>query len=219
MQVRAEYTKLGMIRYISHLDLVRLFERAIERAKIPVIYSEGFNPHPKFTLGNPLSLGVESQSEFMDIQVEDGYPLEEMKDRLNRELPQGVAIKEVFSDFDKRAIQQRIQACLYAFDLGEDKLDLAQAFKKMDKLMIQRRRKKGRKKILVEEDAYDLVEEIWQEGPILYGRFSSKEGATLRPDLFLKAMKEALDLPWDMDEIGVKRVTNYDENGQVFHGR
>ena len=155
----------------------------------------------------------------MDIQVEDGYPLEEMKNRLNRELPQGVAIKEVFADFDKRAIQQRIQACLYAFDLGEDKLDLAQAFKKMDKLMIQRRRKKGRKKILVEEDAYDLVEEIWQEGPILYGRFSSKEGATLRPDLFLKAMKEALDLPWDMDEIGVKRVTNYDENGQVFHGR
>lgn len=219
MQVRAEYTKLGMIRYISHLDLVRLFERAIERAKIPVIYSEGFNPHPKFTLGNPLSLGVESQSEFMDIQVEDGYPLEEMKNRLNRELPQGVAIKEVFADFDKRAIQQRIQACLYAFDLGEDKLDLAQAFKKMDKLMIQRRRKKGRKKILVEEDAYDLVEEIWQEGPILYGRFSSKEGATLRPDLFLKAMKESLGLDWDMDEIGVKRVTNYDENGQVFHGR
>ena len=71
----------------------------------------------------------------------------------------------------------------------------------------------------MEEDAYDLVEEIWQEGPILYGKFSSREGATLRPDLFLKAMKESLGLDWDMDEIGVKRVTNYDENGQVFHGR
>lgn len=219
MQVRAEYTKLGMIRYISHLDLVRLFERALERAKIPVIYSEGFNPHPKFTLGNPLSLGVESESEFMDIQVEEDYPLEEIKNRLNQELPQGVEIRQVFTDFDKTAIQKRIQACLYAFDLPSEDQDLAGAFKKLDSLMIQRRRKRGRKKILVEEDAYSLVEDIYQEGHILYGKFSTKEGATLRPDLFLKAMKEAMDLPWDMDEIGVKRVKNYDENGQVFHGR
>jgi radical SAM-linked protein len=63
------YTKKREARYIAHLDLARVFDRAIRRAQIEVAYSEGFNPHPKISFGPPLPVGVEGQREFVDIDL------------------------------------------------------------------------------------------------------------------------------------------------------
>lgn len=219
MKCRAEYTKLGMIRYISHLDLVRLFERALERGKIPVLYSDGYNPHPKFSLGNPLSLGVESESEFLEIQLEDDYPPENLAKDLNPHLPQGIQIKNILTDFPKKSIQQSVASCLYVFDLPDDQVNLAQVFETFTDFPILRRRKKGRKKIIVEENAMDWIYSLRQEGSTLYGHFSSQEGKTLRPDSFLKAFDKKYPLGWDLDEVNVKRVINYDPEGREFHGK
>lgn len=67
--LRIEFEKVGMLRFISHLDLCRTMREAFNRARVPVRYSEGFNPHPKMTFALPLSIGCESVCELMDIKV------------------------------------------------------------------------------------------------------------------------------------------------------
>lgn len=69
LKTRMAYTKKNQARYIAHLDLTRVFDRALRRAKIEVAYSEGFNPHPKIAFGPPLPVGVEGEREYVDIEL------------------------------------------------------------------------------------------------------------------------------------------------------
>ena len=81
--MRVKFIKTGYLKYLSHLDLVRLFIRAFSRANIPVKFSEGFNPHPKFSIGNPLPLGTESLAEYMDIELIEDMDPKEFMQKLN----------------------------------------------------------------------------------------------------------------------------------------
>ena len=88
--IRVKYKKEDEMIFISHLDLQRLLQRAFRRAKINLSYSEGFNPHPKMSYGNALALGVESQGEYVDIEIEDDIEVDEFLERINNQLPEGI---------------------------------------------------------------------------------------------------------------------------------
>ena len=68
-QIRIKFTKVGSLQFISHLDLNRTMTTVMIRAKIPIYYSEGFNPHPKMVFALPLSIGAESVCELLDIKI------------------------------------------------------------------------------------------------------------------------------------------------------
>jgi len=90
--VRIWFTKRGRAKYISHLDLNRLFIRAFNRSGLNIWYTEGFNPHPFISFALPLSLGQESNCEIMDFKMNDTTPLETVKETLNRALPEGIQV-------------------------------------------------------------------------------------------------------------------------------
>lgn len=92
MNIRLKFTKGNEVKYISHLDLMRVFQRAIRRTGIPVSYSAGFNPHQEISFGAPLSLGVTSNAEYVDIKLAESMEPEELKQRLNASLPEGIRI-------------------------------------------------------------------------------------------------------------------------------
>ena len=92
---RVEYGKSGPARYISHLDLVRAFERAMRRAGLPLAFSRGFNPHPLISPGPPLPVGMEGERECLDVELVEELAPEEVQRRLSRELPAGLAVKSV----------------------------------------------------------------------------------------------------------------------------
>jgi len=92
--MRAQYTKGNEVRYISHLDLQRIFGRTLRRAKLPVAYSQGFNPHPKLSFGSALSVGTTSESEFIDIEMAELIEADEFVERMNQILPIGFKIIE-----------------------------------------------------------------------------------------------------------------------------
>lgn len=73
MKLRMQITKDKDIRFISHLEYVRTIGRAIRRAKLPAAYSEGFNPHLKFSLASALGVGVVSYTEFVEIELAEPY--------------------------------------------------------------------------------------------------------------------------------------------------
>lgn len=96
---RALFEKTGMAVYISHLDLMRLFQRSFKRAGLPLTHTKGFNPRPSVSIALPLSLGVESICELLDFDLEGvSCPCEEIKDRLNRSLTEGVRVLQVYDD-------------------------------------------------------------------------------------------------------------------------
>jgi radical SAM family uncharacterized protein/radical SAM-linked protein len=90
-KIRLRFTKTGLTRFMSHLDLVRLFDRAARRANISLVYSQGYHPRPKMAFGPPLSLGVGSIAEYLDLDVEMGYE-SDFQERLNTVLPAGIQI-------------------------------------------------------------------------------------------------------------------------------
>lgn len=95
IDTRVFYEKRGRIRYISHLDMNRLMQRALARARLPVWFTQGFNPHLYLTFPLPLSLGFESRYEMMDIRLTGPLPAEEVQERLNAQLPEGLLVFEV----------------------------------------------------------------------------------------------------------------------------
>ncbi len=93
MIMRAKYTKVGMMKYISHLDLVRLFERAFRRAEIPMAFTQGFNPHPMVSFASPLSIGISSEAEYFDLVLASSMEEKEFFVRMNNTLPSEIQIK------------------------------------------------------------------------------------------------------------------------------
>ena len=88
------------MRYISHLDLMRLFMRAMRRAELPLKMSEGFSPHPKLSLKRALKLGIESEHEEASIVLKFPVTPEDFKNRLQKQLPEGIQVKDVQGNFN-----------------------------------------------------------------------------------------------------------------------
>ena len=96
---RLLFEKTGNAVWISHLDLMRLFQRAFRRADLPLVHSRGFNPRPSVSIALPLSVGVESRCELLDFEL-DGCQVScaEIRERLNQALVSGVRVLDVYED-------------------------------------------------------------------------------------------------------------------------
>ena len=94
------FAKRGAMKYISHLDLMRLLTRAMRRADLPMKITEGFNPHPKLSIKRALKLGVESENEEGGIALKERISPQEFMDRLSKQLPEGIEIKDAKRDID-----------------------------------------------------------------------------------------------------------------------
>jgi radical SAM-linked protein len=93
-RMRLRFAKTGAMRYLSHLELITVFTRAVSRGTVPILFSQGFHPHPRFSFATATSVGVESTAEYMDMFVADGIPAGEILQRLNGVLPAGLKILE-----------------------------------------------------------------------------------------------------------------------------
>jgi radical SAM-linked protein len=97
--MRVEYellfTKKGLLKFISHLDLLHLFQRVLRRAEVDVVYSEGFHPIPKIKFKRALKLGVESEGEQLFLKLENAGEEKILREQLNKELPDEIKIVSV----------------------------------------------------------------------------------------------------------------------------
>lgn len=94
---RLLFTKKGNAVWISHLDLMRVFQRAFKRAGLPLTHTQGYNPRPSVSIALPLSVGIESNCELLDFALDgDPIPCEEIRQRLNAALSEGINVLEVY---------------------------------------------------------------------------------------------------------------------------
>jgi len=156
---RIKFTKLGMAKFISHLDLLRTFTRSVTRAGLPVKYSNGFNPHQIITFSLPLSVGVTSEAEYVDIDFDDSVSNEEIKEKLGKALPPDMKVLSVglpeISANDICAAEYIIEF----FDVGftEEKLN---AFFEEKELPVIKKTKKGEKEVNLKDfiKSYEILE-------------------------------------------------------------
>ncbi len=150
-KMRLKFSKLGMGKYISHLDLLRTFTRAIHRAELPVKYSQGFNPHQLITFSLPLALGTTSETEFVDIDFEEGTEALEVVKRLNMCLPPDIKILEASVPQIKA---KDIVSAEYIFDITADSAvdtDKVKAFFGQADIPAVKKTKRGEKEINLKE--------------------------------------------------------------------
>lgn len=111
--LRVKFIRGEEVKYISHLDLMKVFERALRRARLPVAYSKGFNPHPEMVFGLPLSVGVTSEAEYADFGLEETIRPADFMRRLNSQLPAGLKVLDAKKKITKDNIMASITMASY----------------------------------------------------------------------------------------------------------
>ncbi len=96
-KINFTFAKKDTMKYISHLDLMRLFMRALRRADLPLKITEGFNPHPKLSIRRALKLGLESDHEEATVALKEFVSAQDFKERLQKQLPHGIQIKDILN--------------------------------------------------------------------------------------------------------------------------
>lgn len=159
--VRIWFKKMGMSRYVSHLDLMRAMTRAIRRAKVPLWYTEGFNPHPYMTFSLPLSLGMESLCESMDIRIEGESTNEDVYNMLKGSMPPGIEIISVDEPvFDPKKISFGEFDILFDCENKADEVkQLIEEMLTRDELIVQKLGKKGRHKVLKDINLIEFIKQ------------------------------------------------------------
>lgn len=103
MRVRIKYAKPNAGRFLSHLDLMHAWERAIRRTEVPLAFSQGYNPHPKIAFGSALSVGTTSDGEYMDVELAQDIDVSVWAEQLAQALPPALALVEMAAIGDRSA--------------------------------------------------------------------------------------------------------------------
>jgi radical SAM-linked protein len=120
-RLRIKFSRGTEIKFISHLDIVRLWQRAFNRAGIEIAYSTGFTPHPRISLAAPLPLGVTSEAELMDIFCIKGVAPHFFVSAVNQQLPAGMTVDKVYPmSFDLPSLQSLVSLAEYKVELNTE---------------------------------------------------------------------------------------------------
>lgn len=191
MRVRITFSKQGALRYTGHLDLHRLWERAMRRADLPISYSQGFHPQPKISLAAALPLGFASRAEILDVRLNEEVSVEDISSRLKESLPPDIQVIGVES-VDERApaLQTQVLSAAYEVYLTEP-IDGTELTRKVEALMMsesvirERRSKTYDLRPLIEmlSVVTEASGKVW-----LRMTLAARDGATGRPEEVLNAL-------------------------------
>ncbi|HEY5585374.1 MAG TPA: TIGR03936 family radical SAM-associated protein [Ruminiclostridium sp.] len=211
--IRTKFRRGDEVKFISHLDLMKVFERAIRRARLPIVYSQGFNPHPGMVFGLPLSVGVTSDAEYGDFEViDDELSVPEFMERLNAQLPQGVEITAAKQRQSKQNIMATIAASEYIVVVGtksecnEKNLKVSiDKYLAQNEIIIEKRTKSGMKDTNIRDMIFDLDFELQPCGTYniikLTMLVSAGSKANLKPDLLIESLFGYLEFDFEIDRI------------------
>ena len=185
-KIKIVYSRQGDLRFISHLDTLRMFMRAFRRAEIELRLTEGFNPHPRMSFALPLSVGVESKCEVMFVETARVYEPDEIVDKLSAVLPEGIKIisAEKAASDGLHPVEVEYEATLpQDADTGAIAAKIGDAMSRQV-IEVTRIRKKGDKRI----DLRPLIESLTLKGGKVYMKLRVTAGGTAKPEEVLQAI-------------------------------
>ncbi len=166
--MRACFTKHEEVRYLSHLDLARTFERALRRAECPLALTEGFHPRPKLSFASALSLGVTSDKEYMEIELSAPMEPSVFCEKLSANLPEGIRLTSARIVAPKaEALMAIVDVAIYQLDIADDYAILLQRAEELlekEVMVVVRQTKKGKREVDIRPLLYSI--EVLPENPV-----------------------------------------------------
>ena len=211
--IRIFFSKRDRAKYISHLDMTRLFQRAVRRSGITMWYTEGFHPHLYMTFALPLSLGIESDCESVDMRLLDEISLEGVKELLNAVLPVGVKVTDVRDVGMKANVIASSNYSVKVLSLSKKKAEMIE-FLSRDEILMTKKGKAGEKTVNVKPWIYDF--EVSENGRDLdlTLRLASGNTNTLNPQMLLSVFANEYNV--SVDGAFILRTEIFAENGEIF---
>ena len=216
---RLVFSKTGDAVWMSHLDLMRLFQRAFKRAGLPLTHTQGFNPRPSVSIALPLSVGVESICELLDFDLEgEKIPCAEIVRKLNDVMVKGITVLECLEDCRKiRDIAYLDCVLTMEYDQGitEDKLQTIVALFRRESILLEKKSKNG----IVEQDIIPMIrslrfDQVDAHTLTIYSRICC-QNPSLNP-MQLAAAIERYAPERQPDYVRCRRLEIYDTKETVF---
>lgn len=212
--VRVWFSKTGTARYISHLDLNRCMSRAFHKAKLPLWYTEGYNPHVFLTFAAPLSLGFDGPHESMDIRLVEDMDSAELIEKLNAGLPPDIRVYEI-AEPEMKA--NDIAFAEYEISLKSEQpladIEALSAFLALPSIPVQKHTKKGDKTIDIKPFFLSMTFETAGQSVRMCVRLPAGNQGGINPMLFFEAAERALSRSFF---VRVARTALFDAKMRVF---
>lgn len=231
MKIRIKFRKYGVMKFIGHLDIMRYFQKAMRRADIDICYSEGFSPHQIMSFAAPLGVGITSDGEYLDIEVNSTRSTAESIKVLNDTMVEGVEITGYVQlpDHAKTAMSL-VAAADYELSFKEGyeppittaefQKGLEEHFKKPEEVLVTKQTKKSEKTMDLKQLVYAFeVQEIpanvradvssKRSRPVFCLRVSTGSSDNLKPELVVETLFQAMGLTYDANAIQIHRKDVY----------
>ena len=191
MRAMIRFGKQPRLRFISHLDLQRFFQRALNRTGLPIAWTQGFNPHPIMSFGSALALGWTSEYEIVDFKLAAPMGRKRVEDAMRASLPVDLPVLEVkLADDRHPAPMAMVQASDYRIELPEDAavgiLNAVPEFLNRESVLAMRKTKSGEKEV----DIRPLALSLSVSQNTLNARLKLTERDTLKPDLLIETLSQ-----------------------------
>ena len=214
MRLRIAYTKVEDARYIAHLDLTRVFERAIRRAGINMSYTEGFNPRPKISFGFALAVGTEGEREYVDIDIQRDMDLGEVLARIQEQLPPGIRLlqgrvltqgaKPLMAVLNAASYKMRV---LMALPILPERLQEGiEGWLAREHVTLARFSKKGPTEKDIRPWVKRLVGEIRGDEVFFELEVEMGNAGSVRPEEVLASLRELENLPLELEAMHIRRT-------------
>lgn len=218
-EVRLRFCKQGRLKYISHLDINRALSRAFRRADIPLWFTEGYNPHAYMSFSLPLSLGVESLCEYVDIRLVDEISNDEIKKRMNDVLPVDLRILDVYDDFrDSSEIMYSDYVFKISFTDCEKAAEKIKSVFELSEILAQKKGKQGRKKVLKDVDIKQYIDKynvsVRDDLVVINVRLMAGNEKNLNPTLLFDTLIRLIET--DFEWKSISRLSLLDKNYKEF---
>lgn len=209
--IRIRFTKAGRVRFVSHRDVARLFERALRKLQLPVAYTEGFSPRPKLSFGLALTVAHESEAEYLDVELIEPIDLGALPAEFSSALPEGITVEAVIGiERSTPSLQQAIVSCDWRIEvIGASEPEISAAVADLlasSELPLERVRK-GKTTVA---DVRPAILQLEVAGPTddgveLRARLAT-ESVSLRPAELVRTIDAAVGSDLDLVEGRVRRT-------------
>lgn len=225
MKIRIKFRKWGSMKFIGHLDMMRYFQKAIRRANIDICYSEGFSPHQIMSFAAPLGVGITSDGEYFDIEVNSSFSTEEAMKRLNAAMVEGVEVTGYVRLPDNAKTSMAIVAAAdyrlsvkegYSSPLSaaEWANSIKEYFTDAKSFVIVKQTKKSEREVDLKPLVYDFKVKEDESGPVFFLKVSTGSIDNIKPELVLASLYEKCGLTYDENAIQIHRLEVYARDEQ-----
>ena len=210
MLIRIKFAKEGTMKFIGHLDLIRNFQRVFKKAEFPIAYSEGFNPHPIMSIGAPLSVGITSEAEYLDVKIKEDIDIDYQIKNLDLHAPEGIKILNITVLPEKaKSAMALIDAAKYKITVNNITIteDMINNLMSKNNIIITKKNKKNvLKEIDIKPGIFNIA--LGEDGDLLL-LIATGSRMNVKPEIVLDNLCKVNDIEYNKFDFKIHRQEIY----------